>query len=46
MNFKSGFLHEINERGFIYQHIDVEALDRLMSKNKISGYIGFYTTCR
>ncbi len=44
MNFKSGFLHEINERGFIYQHIDVEALDRLMSKNKISGYIGFDIT--
>ena len=44
MNFKSGFLHEINERGFIYQHIDIEALDRLMSKNKISGYIGFDIT--
>ena len=44
MNFKSEFLHEINERGFIYQHIDVEALDRLMSKNKISGYIGFDIT--
>ena len=44
MNFKSGFLNEINERGFIYQHIDVETLDSLMSKNKISGYIGFDIT--
>ncbi len=44
MNFKSGFLREINERGFIYQHIDIEDLDNLMSKNKISGYIGFDIT--
>ena len=44
MNFKSGFLNEINERGFIYQHIDIEDLDNLMSKNKISGYIGFDIT--
>ena len=44
MNFKSEFLNEINERGFIYQHIDVEDLDNLMSKNKISGYIGFDIT--
>ena len=44
MNFKSGFLNEINERGFIYQHIEIEELDKLMSKNKISGYIGFDIT--
>ena len=44
MNFKSGFLNEINERGFIYQDIDIENLDNLMSKNKISGYIGFDIT--
>ena len=44
MNFKSEFLNEINERGFIYQHIDIEDLDNLMSKNKISGYIGFDIT--
>ncbi len=44
MNFKSGFLNEINERGFIYQDIDIEILDNLMSKNKISGYIGFDIT--
>ncbi len=44
MNFKSEFLNEIKERGFIYQHIDIENLDNLMSKNKISGYIGFDIT--
>ncbi len=44
MNFKSEFLNEINERGFIYQHIDIEDLDNLMSKNQISGYIGFDIT--
>ena len=44
MKFKSEFLNEINERGFIYQHIEIEDLDKLMSKNKISGYIGFDIT--
>jgi len=44
MNFKSDFLNEINERGFVYQHTDIENLDNLMSKNKISGYIGFDIT--
>ncbi len=44
MNFKSEFLNEINERGFIYQHTDIQDLDNLMSKKKISGYIGFDIT--
>ncbi len=44
MKFKSEFLNEINARGFIYQHIEIEELDNLMSKNKISGYIGFDIT--
>jgi len=44
MKFKSEFLNEINERGFIYQHIEIEGLDNLMSKNTISGYIGFDIT--
>ena len=44
MKFKSEFLNEIKERGFIYQHIEIEDLDKLMSKNKISGYIGFDIT--
>ena len=44
MKFKSEFLNEINQRGFIYQHIDIDNLDKLISKNKISGYIGFDIT--
>ncbi len=44
MKFKSEFLNEINERGFIYQHIEIEDLDDIMSKNEISGYIGFDIT--
>ncbi len=44
MNFKSEFLNEINQRGFIYQNIEINDLDKVMLKNKISGYIGFDIT--
>lgn len=44
MKFKSEFLNEIKERGFIYQDIDIENLDKIISKNIISGYIGFDIT--
>ena len=44
MNLKSEFLNEIKERGFIYQNIDIEDLDQILLKNKISGYIGFDIT--
>ncbi len=44
MYFKSEFLNEIKERGFIYQDAGIEELDKLMTKNKISGYIGFDIT--
>ena len=44
MKFKSEFLNEIKERGFIYQDIDIKNLDQIISKNKISGYIGFDIT--
>ena len=44
MRFKSEFLNEIKQRGFIYQNIDIENLDKIMEKNKISGYIGFDIT--
>ena len=33
MKFKSEFLNEINERGFIYQHTEIEDLDYIVSKN-------------
>ena len=44
MKLKSEFLNEITERGFVYQNIDIENLDKLMTKKKISGYIGFDIT--
>ena len=44
MKFKSDFLREINSRGFIYQSSDIESLDQLMSKKKITAYIGFDIT--
>jgi tyrosyl-tRNA synthetase len=44
MKFKSDFLREIHSRGFIYQSSDIESLDDLMSKKKISAYIGFDIT--
>ena len=44
MKFKSDFLREINSRGFIYQSSDINSLDDLMSKKKITAYIGFDIT--
>ncbi len=44
MKFKSDFLKEINKRGFIYQASDLDGLDKLMSKKKITAYIGFDIT--
>ncbi len=44
MKFKSEFLNEIKKRGFVYQNIEIENLDNIMCKNKISGYIGFDIT--
>ncbi len=44
MKFKSEFLNEITERGFVYQNIDIENLDKIASKGKIAGYIGFDIT--
>jgi tyrosyl-tRNA synthetase len=44
MKFKSEFLKEIQSRGFIYQSSDIEQLDVLISKKKITAYIGFDIT--
>ena len=44
MKFKSDFLKEIQSRGFIYQSSDIEQLDVLISKKKITAYIGFDIT--
>ena len=44
MKFKSDFLKEIQSRGFIYQSSDIEQLDDLITKKKITAYIGFDIT--
>ena len=44
MKFKSDFINEINDRGFIYQASDIEDLDKIMKKIKLLGYIGFDIT--
>ena len=44
MNYKSDFLNEINSRGFIYQTSDINDLDIILSKKKITAYIGFDIT--
>ncbi len=44
MKFKSDFLNEIYQRGFIYQSSEIEDLDKILSKTKISAYIGFDIT--
>ena len=42
--YKSDFLNEINSRGFIYQESSIDALDKLMNKKSVTGYIGFDPT--
>ena len=42
--YKSNFLNEIYSRGFIHQASDISALDELMNKKSITGYIGFDPT--
>ena len=44
MKFKSDFLKEIYSRGFLYQSSDIDNLDKLLSKEKITAYIGFDIT--
>ncbi len=44
MKLKSEFLREIHSRGFIYQSSDIHSLDSLISKKKITAYIGFDIT--
>ena len=44
MKYRSEFIHEIESRGFIYQSSEIEELDSIMSKQKISAYIGFDIT--
>jgi tyrosyl-tRNA synthetase len=42
--FKSEFLREISERGFVHQCTDPEGLDALMRESSVTAYIGFDCT--
>ncbi len=42
--FKSEFLREISERGFVHQCTDPEGLDALMRDSSVTAYIGFDCT--
>ena len=44
MAFKSELLRTLDERGFIHQCTDAEALDELALREKITAYIGFDCT--
>ncbi len=46
MNFKSGFLQELEDRGFIAQITHSKELDDLMASKKITAYIGFDCTAK
>lgn len=43
-SFKSPFIQEAQDRGFIFQCTDLEALDEQMSKGPVTGYLGFDAT--
>jgi tyrosyl-tRNA synthetase len=43
-SFKSEFLQTMHERGFVHQISDESGLDELLSKEKVTAYIGFDPT--
>jgi tyrosyl-tRNA synthetase len=45
-NLKSPLLYELHARGFIYQTTDLDGLDELLNKEKISIYVGFDCTAK
>ncbi|HXH53679.1 MAG TPA: tyrosine--tRNA ligase [Sphingomicrobium sp.] len=44
MTYRSSLLKLLNERGYIHQVTDVEALDALAQREVVTGYIGFDAT--
>ncbi|MDA9818095.1 tyrosine--tRNA ligase [Flavobacteriaceae bacterium] len=46
MNYKSQFLQILSKKGFLHQATHLEELDELMSKEKITAYIGFDCTAK
>ena len=45
-HYKSDFLRVMDERGFIHQGTNLEALDALAAREIITGYIGFDATAK
>ncbi|MBI29415.1 MAG: Tyrosine--tRNA ligase [Alphaproteobacteria bacterium MarineAlpha5_Bin11] len=43
-NYKSDFIREIYSRGYIHQSTDLTAIDKKLSKMKMTAYIGFDAT--
>ncbi|MFQ5562637.1 MAG: tyrosine--tRNA ligase [Parvularculaceae bacterium] len=44
--YKSDFLRVLDERGFIHQCTDIDALDERAAKERLTGYIGFDATAK
>lgn len=44
--YKSDLLNVLTERGFVHQGTNLEGLDALAAREKITGYIGFDATAR
>jgi len=44
--FKSAFLQELSSRGFIYQGINLEALDQRAAQGPLTLYVGYDATAR
>lgn len=44
MSFKSSFLQEASDRGFIYQATNLEALDEKLASGPCTAYVGFDAT--
>ena len=42
--FRSDLLRELDERGFVHQGTDLEALDALAAEGRVTGYVGFDCT--
>ncbi len=46
MTYKSDFLRTLDERGFLYQLSDADALDKKLCEGPVTGYIGFDATAK
>ena len=44
--FKSSLVQDLQDRGFIYQSTNMDGLDEILSKEKITAYVGFDCTAK